>query len=168
MSEQADALAGVGTLPERFPAFLESVGVHLCRYGLVVILVLIGVLKFTAAEAEGIQPLVFHSPFMSWLYLLLSKQAVSDLIGAIELLVAVLLTLRPIFPRASFFGSVGAIGTFLLTVTFLFTTAGALQLGHGAQVLGDVGQFLIKDLVLLGASFWTAAESWRAAFLPRG
>lgn len=28
---------------------------------------------------------------------------------------------------------------------------------------GMVGQFLIKDVVLLAASVWTAAEAWRAA-----
>ena len=149
---------------ERVPVVLEKAGVHFCRYGLVVVLALIGSLKFTTAEADGIQPLVSHSPFMSWMYLLLSKQGVSNIIGVIELSVALLLALRVVSPRASFLGSVGAVVTFLLTISFLFTTPGALQIGHGVQVLGDTGQFLIKDLVLLGASFWTAAEAWWASF----
>ena len=34
---------------------------------------------------------------------------------------------------------------------------------YGFPVLGDAGQFLIKDVVLLGASFWTAAEALGAA-----
>lgn len=141
---------------------LENAGTVVSRYGLVVILLLIGILKFTPAEADGIQPLVAHSPFMFWMYLVLSKQGVSNLIGGTELLVALLLALRPISPRASFFGSLGAIATFLLTTSFLFTTPGAIQLGHGVEILGGTGQFLIKDLVLLGASFWTAAEALRA------
>lgn len=148
---------------EKIPAYLERTGAHISRYGLVVILALIGVLKFTAPEADGIQPLVAHSPFLSWMYLLLGKQSVSNVIGTIELLVATLLALRPLSPRASFLGSLGAIATFLLTTSFLFTTPGALQLGHGVQILGDAGQFLIKDLALLGVSFWTAAEAWRAS-----
>ncbi len=143
--------------------YLEQAGAHVSRYGLVTILALIGILKFTAPEADGIQPLVAHSPFLSWMYLVLGKQGVSNVIGTIELLVAALLALRPISPRASFFGSLGAIVTFLLTTSFLFTTPGAVQLGHGVQILGDAGQFLIKDIVLLGASFWTAAEAWRAS-----
>jgi len=60
-------------------------------------------------------------------------------------------------------GSLGAIVTFLLTTSFPFTTPGAIQLGHGVEILGGAGQFLIKDLVLLGASLWTAAEALRAA-----
>jgi uncharacterized membrane protein YkgB len=47
---------------------LERVGIHVSRYGLVMTLLLIGALKFTAGEAQGIQPLVASSPLMSWLY----------------------------------------------------------------------------------------------------
>src|SRR5215470_14685793 len=157
--------AEVKDTSEKIHAYLEQAGAHVSRYGLVIILALIGVLKFTTSEADGIHPLVAHSPFLSWMYLLLGKQGVSNTMGAIELLVAALLALRPFSPRASFLGSLGAIVTFLLTTSFLFTTPGALQFGHGLQILGDAGQFLIKDLVLLGASFWTAAEAWRGFLL---
>ena len=159
MSEQAMT----GDRFKRIRVALEGAGAVLSRYGLVLILLLIGILKFTPAEADGIQPLIAHSPFMSWMYLVLSKQGVSNFIGITELLVALLLALRPIAPRASFVGSLVAIATFLLTTSFLFTTPGAVQLGHGIEILGGAGQFLIKDLVLLGASFWTAADALLAA-----
>jgi reactive chlorine resistance protein C len=142
---------------------LEAWGVSISRYGLVVVLLLIGFLKFTTSEAAGIQPLVAHSPFLSWLYSVLSVQGVSNLIGAIEIAIAVLLALRPVSAKASFIGSLGSIVTFLLTTSFLFSTPGAVQLNHGLPVLGDAGQFLIKDVVLLGASFWTASEALGAA-----
>lgn len=141
---------------------LETLGVSITRYGLVVVLLLIGFLKFTAAEAAGIQPLVVHSPLMSWMYVILSVQGVSNLIGTIEIALAVLLALRPVSAKASFVGSLGSIVTFLLTTSFLLSTPGAVQLSHGLPVLGDAGQFLIKDVVLLGASFWTAAEALAA------
>jgi uncharacterized membrane protein YkgB len=137
----------------------ETVGVSITRYGLVVVLLLIGFLKFTPGEAAGIQPLIAHSPLLSWLYAILSVQGVSNLIGMIEIVIAVLLALRPVSAKASFAGSLGSIVTFLLTTSFLFSTPGAVQLSHGWPVLGDAGQFLIKDVVLLGASFWTAAEA---------
>jgi uncharacterized membrane protein YkgB len=142
---------------------LGTVGIWVSRYGLVAVLLLIGVLKFTPGEAAGIQPLVAHSPLMSWMYSLLSVQGVSNLIGAIEIAIAVLIALRPFSPKASFIGSLGAIVTFVLTVTFLFSTPGAAQLNYGFPILGEAGQFLIKDTVLLGASFWTAAEALGAA-----
>ena len=142
---------------------LERWGVSISRYGLVVVFLLIGFLKFTSSEAAGIQPLVAHSPLLSWLYSVLSVQGVSNLIGAIEIAIAVLLALRPVSAKASFIGSLGSIVTFLLTTSFLFSTPGAVQLNHGLPVLGDAGQFLIKDVVLLGASFWTASEALGAA-----
>jgi reactive chlorine resistance protein C len=141
---------------------LEGLGVSITRYGLVVVLLLIGLLKFTAAESAGIQPLVAHSPLMSWMYAVLSVQGVSNLIGVIEIAIAILLALRSISAKASFVGSLGSVVTFLLTTSFLLSTPGAVQLNHGLPLLGDAGQFLIKDVVLLGASFWTAAEALAA------
>ena len=164
MNEQVMA----GDRSVRLRVALEQASAIVSRYGLVVILLLIGILKFTPAEADGIQPLVAHSPFMSWMYFFLSKQGVSNFIGVIELLVALLLALGPISPRTSFVGSLGAIVTFLLTTSFLFTTPGAIQFGHGVEILGGAGQFLIKDLALLGASFWTAADALLAAQEKRG
>jgi uncharacterized membrane protein YkgB len=146
----------------RSPASREKLGIYVSRYGLVITLLLIGVLKFSAAEARGIQPLVANSPLMFWLYRIFSLQAVSNLIGMIEILVASLIALRPFSAKISFIGSFGAIITFVLTVSFLFSTPGAFQWSHGFPVLGDTGQFLIKDLVLLGGSIWTAAESRNA------
>jgi len=49
----------------RIQSRLEATGIVVSRYGLVVVLLLIGVLKFTPEEAAGIQPLVAHSPLMS-------------------------------------------------------------------------------------------------------
>ena len=155
--------AMLGVRSTRLQSRLETAGVSVSRYGLVVVLLLIGVLKFTPEEAAGIQPLVTHSPLMSWMYRLLSVQGGSNVIGAIEIAIATLMALRPLSPKASLVGSLGGVITFLLTVSFLLSTPGAAQLKHGFPVLGDVGQFLIKDLVLLGASFSTAAEAYGAA-----
>jgi len=155
--------ATLGVRSTRVQLRLETAGVSISRYGLVVVLLLIGAVKFTAGEAAGIQPLVAHSPLMSWMYGLLSVQGVSNVIGAIEIAIAALIALRPLSPKASLVGSFGAVVTFLLTVSFLLSTPGAAQLRYGFPVLGDAGQFLIKDLVLLGASFWTAAEAYGAA-----
>jgi uncharacterized membrane protein YkgB len=138
---------------------LERLGIQVSRNGLAITLLLIGVLKFTAGEAQGIQPLVANSPLMFWIYRVFSLQGVSNLIGVVEIVVALLIAVRPFSARLSFIGSIGAIITFVLTVSFLFSTPGAFQFSHRFPLLGDAGQFLIKDLVLLGASIWTAAEA---------
>jgi len=163
MSAGVSGLTSTSVFAVRVQSKLEAAGTQVSRYGIVLVLLLIGVLKFTPEEAAGIQPLVAHSPLMSWMYAVLSVQGTSNLIGVIEIVVAILVALRPISPKASFVGSLGAVITFLLTVSFLFSTPGAAQLKYGFPILGGAGQFLIKDLVLLGASLWTAAEAYRAA-----
>jgi uncharacterized membrane protein YkgB len=141
---------------------LETFGIAITRYGLAVVLLLIGMLKFTSGEAAGIQPLVAHSPLMSWMYSVMSEQGVSNLIGIIEIMIAVLMSLRPISAKLSLAGSLGSIVTFLITTSFLVSTPGAIAFVHGWPELGDAGQFLIKDIVLLGASVWTAGEALSA------
>lgn len=144
------------------PSALERAGTFVLRYSLVLILGWIGLFKFTPTEATGIQPLFAHSPLFAWVYSVLSVRAVSDLVGATEILVAVLLAVRPVAPRLSYFGSLGAVVIFLTTVSFLFTTPGAFAVIDGLWVPGGTGAFLIKDLTLLGASLYTAAEARRA------
>src|SRR6266852_1707766 len=100
-----------------------------------------------------------YSLLLFWMYSFLSVRAASIVIGVVEISVALLMALRPISPKASFFGSLGAIITFLTTVSFLFTTPGVLDHSHAVPLLGDLGGFLIKDLALLGCGVWTAAEA---------
>ncbi|MDQ2747707.1 MAG: DUF417 family protein, partial [Acidobacteriota bacterium] len=57
----------------------------------------------------------------------------------------------------------GAIVMFLTTLSFLLTTPGVWQPGYGFPFASpSPGQFLAKDLLLLGAAVWTAGESLRA------
>ncbi len=68
--------------------FLNRVGTTAGRWGIVMLLLWIGTFKFSAVEAAAIRPLVENSPFMGWLYAVLSEQAVSNLSGSTEIVVA--------------------------------------------------------------------------------
>lgn len=143
---------------------LESVGAVIIRYGLVIILLSVGALKFTAYEAEAIQGLVANSPLMSWMLSILTVQGVSMLIGTIEIVLGLLIATRPFAPQISAIGSIGAIIMFLITLSFLLTTPGVWQPGYGFPFPTPMpGQFLLKDILLLGAAVWTAGEALRAA-----
>jgi Protein of unknown function, DUF417 len=60
---------------------VEAAGRELARYGLVVVVAWIGLMKFTAYEAEGIRPFVANSPLLSWVYGPLSVQGFSAVLG---------------------------------------------------------------------------------------
>jgi reactive chlorine resistance protein C len=137
----------------------ERVGAFLIRYGLVLVLGWIGAMKFTAYEAEGIKPLIETSPLMSWMYKFLSLQAASNVIGVTELIAALLIAIRPLAAKLSAIGSVLAVFTFLATLTFLFSLPGWESSLGGFPALSGSGGFLLKDVVLLGAAFFTLGES---------
>jgi reactive chlorine resistance protein C len=141
-------------------AALTKIGTGIARYGLVVILLFIGGLKFTHGEALGIQPLVSHSPLMFWLYSVLSVDGVSRLIGVIEVLVALLMAARPLSAAVSAVGSILAILTFLITLSFMFSTPGVWS---PFPLLSDIGSFLIKDVCLLACAVFTAGEALAVA-----
>ena len=147
---------------------LERIGAAVIRYGLALIIVWIGALKFAAYEAVAIEGLVANSPLMSWMYGVASVPTVAAVIGVVEIVIGGLIAVRSFAPRMSAVGSVGAIFMFLITLSFMLSTPGVWQPGYGFPFLSGAGQFLVKDLLLLGAAIWTAGDSLNAASARRG
>ena len=140
-------------------SIFNSLGRILLRYGLVLVLGWIGAMKFTAYEAKGIEGLIKTSPLMAWMYHFLSLQAASNVIGVTELTAALLLAIKPLAPKLSALGSVLAVFTFLATLSFLFSLPGWEKSLGGFPALSGSGGFLLKDVVLFGAAFFTLGES---------
>jgi uncharacterized membrane protein YkgB len=138
---------------------LQSAGRLTVRYGLVLILLWIGAMKFTGYEAMGIEPLVATSPLMSWLYKVLSLQSVSNLLGFSEIVTGLLIASYSFSKRAALIGSVLAVFTFLTTLTFLFSLPGWEKSLGGFPALSGNGGFLLKDVLLLGAAIWSLGDS---------
>jgi uncharacterized membrane protein YkgB len=129
-------------------------GQFLARYGLAIVLAWIGVGH--NAHPASIQPLIAHSPVLSWLYGIFDIHTLGYALGSAEITAALLIALRPLWPRVSAVGSVFAVLIFCSTISFLFTTPGVLTSG---PVLSMLGEFLIKDIVLLGVALWTLGDS---------
>jgi uncharacterized membrane protein YkgB len=129
-------------------------GQFLARYGLVVVLSWIGAGHY--AHPATIQPLIAHSPPLSWLDGIFSVRTLGYALGSTEIFAALLIALRPLRPSVSAVGSALGVLLFCSTISFLFTTPGVFT---GAPVLSMLGEFLIKDIVLLGVSIWTLGDS---------
>jgi uncharacterized membrane protein YkgB len=161
MTYASHSLGGVQS--EKVDKISRLGGIFL-RYGLTVAIGWIAAMKVTDYEAKGIQPLIAHSPFLHWGYGIWTVDHFTMIIGAIEMIIAILIAVRRWFPLASALGSAGAVFMFLTTLSFIITTPGwEPSLGGFPALSGDVGEFLIKDLVLLGAALWTLADSLKAA-----
>jgi len=148
---------------------VEALGRHTVRYTLVLVLLWIGGMKFTAYEAEGISGFVSNSPLMSWAYSMFSIRSFSALLGATEIAIALLIAAGPLSSRAAVVGSAAAVGMFSTTLSFLLTTPGVWEPSAGGFPALSVvpGQFLLKDFVLFGASLWMFGEAWHALTIGR-
>jgi uncharacterized membrane protein YkgB len=89
-----------------------------------------------------------------WLPKLLDQQLSSDIVGVVEIALALMMASRPFAPRVSAIGSYGIAAALVVTLSFLITTP---QLDPALQ------GFIVKDLTLLGVALWTAGEALRAA-----
>jgi uncharacterized membrane protein YkgB len=101
----------------------------------------------------AIQPLVTHSPFFAWMNGVFGIQGTSNVLGTFEIVAGLLIASRLFSARLSALGSAMAVIVFLGTLSCIVTTPG------GADASTMLGQFLFKDITLLGASIWAARRA---------
>jgi uncharacterized membrane protein YkgB len=141
---------------------LSALGQAISRYGLALVLAWIGFGKYIKMESRV---LIEHSPLMSWVYDVFSVNTVARGLGTMEIVAAILIVARPFSARLSAVGSALAIVLLCGTLSFLFTTPGVISRFAGPiPVLSALpGQFLLKDIVLLGVAVWTLGEALQAS-----
>ena len=124
------------------------------RWSMVAIFIWFGIQKFTPYAAEAIAPLIANSPLMRWLGVF-GERGEAKIVGTIELTTAAVLIIGSVIPIASAVGAAMACVAFLLTTSFVFSTPGITQKSStGFPIISTLlEQFLLKDIVLLAASF---------------
>jgi len=136
---------------------MKNLGFNISLFGLAIVLLWIGLFKFTPTEAKAIEPLVSSSPLRAWLYGFFSQQTVSNIIGTAEIITALLLLGYYISPYSGWLGDLLSSLTFLLTLSFLFSMPNAVQQIDGFW-LPDA--FILKDLMALGISISILTKSY--------
>jgi reactive chlorine resistance protein C len=138
---------------------IQRAGRVVALAGVVLPLLLIGGLKFTQVEVEALKPVIGGTLWLAWMYPVFGEAGASYLLGVVEIATALLLVGSPWSPRAGVVG--GALGglTFLVTTSLLLALpVWEASLG-GFPALGAAGQFVIKDIALLGISLVVLGES---------
>lgn len=125
------------------------------RWSLVLIFLWFGCMKFTAYEAAGIAPFVSNSPIFSWLYAAAGERGASYVVGVLELSTCAALAAGAFIPAVAVVGALMSMATYLTTLSFMLTTPGVAEPTSGGfpAITAAPGQFLLKDAVLLAASF---------------
>lgn len=139
---------------------IERMGRIVALAGIVLPLLLIGGMKFTPVEIEALKPLIGGTPWLSWLYPVFGEAGASYALGVVEIAAALLLMATPWSPRAGLLGGGLAAATFFVTSTLLLAPLPVWDARAGGfPALGPLGQFLIKDIALLGVSLVVLGES---------
>ena len=134
----------------------SKIGYYISLFGAALILLWIGIFKFTPTEAAAIKPLVENHFLTFFVYKIVSIQTVSNLIGTIEIIIALLLIFSAKFAVLKKYAGIGMIVTFLVTLSYLLTTPGMWKIVDGVPVTDF---FILKDLMLLGFGFMIVQNS---------
>ena len=133
------------------------IGYIVAVLGVAIVLIWIGIFKFTATEAKAIEPLVRNHPLMSWMYKITSVQGVSNIIGSIEIVAAALLLLHFFWKKAGLIGGILSAFIFLFTLSFLLTTPGVSKT---VDTMPVTDFFILKDIMALGISLMVIGKSY--------
>ena len=138
---------------------IERAGRVIALIGIVLPLLLIGSLKFTSFEIEALKPLIGGTPWLAWMYTVFGEATTSYLIGIAEIVAALMLLASPWSARAGVFGGALAALIFLVTSSMLIALPVWEQSLGGFPALNGAGQFLLKDIALLGIALTTLGAS---------
>ena len=136
--------------------------------GLAVMLLWAGSYKMTAPGAEGIVPLVSHSPLVSWHFKVFGPYIGADLIGITEIVAAILIITGYLQPKAGIIGGLIASVMFFTTSSMFITTPGTIIAVSGIsymRYMGMLGLFLFKDIISFGASLYLISYFGKKAIL---
>jgi len=171
-----------------FISSLEPFGKRMVRFGIVIIFLWIGALKFFTYEADGIVPFVANSPIMSFFYhnpseykkhinkegeliaenhqwhIANNTYGFSKGLGVFLIAVAILVALHSLAPFSSMIGSILIFIMTLGTLSFLVTTPESWVPGlgdeqHGFPYLSARGRLVLKDIMILAGAIITMSES---------
>jgi uncharacterized membrane protein YkgB len=149
------------TLPRswaRNAAAVSKVGRIIALIGVILPLLMIGGMKFTAVEIEALRPLISGTPWLAWMYPVFGEAGASYVLGVVEIATALLLIASPWSTRAGVAGGALAALIFLVTCSIMVALP-IWEPALGFPALGPAGQFLIKDIALLGIALVILGES---------
>jgi uncharacterized membrane protein YkgB len=139
-----------------------------CSIGMIVMLLWAGSYKMTRPGAEGIIPLVSHSPLIFWHFIIFGPYIGSDIIGLTEITAAILFIIGYFKPKAGIIAGIITTFMFFTTSSMIITTPGAIIAVPGISYLrymSFLGLFLFKDVIALGVSLYLVSYFGKKAIL---
>jgi uncharacterized membrane protein YkgB len=144
----------IGTLV-KLGILKEDLDYYLIRVAMVIIFLFFGYQKWWEYEAQVLIPYISNGPLIFWLYPAFGIRGASWFLGVSEWLFGTLLFLGFWNKKLGILGALGSCATFIGTVTIIpFMPNGWAASAGGFPAMAGNVPFLMKDVVLLAASFY--------------
>lgn len=134
-------------------------GQFLFRYGLGIMLIWIGIMKFRNAEAIHLEQAMSQTILFNWLLKYITIYTLSLIIAWVQIFAGLMIMLKPVSAKTSTWGGVLAMIVFLSGILVFLTSGIVWQSGYGFPELSRAGHSFIKDFVLFGAAAWCVSDS---------
>jgi uncharacterized membrane protein YkgB len=133
----------------------DDLDYHFIRASMVLMFALFGYQKWFEYEAQVLIPYIGNGPFIFWLYPVFGIRGASWFLGVAEWLFGLLLFLGFWNKKLGILGALGSCASFVGTITIIpFFPNGWAASAGGFPAMGGNVAFLMKDVVLLAASFY--------------
>lgn len=133
----------------------DDLDYHVLRASMVVIFLFFGYQKWFQYEAQALLPYISHGPLIFWMYPVFGIRGATYFLGVAEWLFGGLMFLGFWNKNLGILGDLGACFSFIATSTIIpFIPDGWAASAGGFPAMTETVAFLMKDLVLLAASFY--------------
>jgi uncharacterized membrane protein YkgB len=133
----------------------DDIDYHVVRASMVIIFLFFGYQKWFNYEAQGLIPYISNGPLISWMYPVFGIRGAAWFLGVSEWAFGLLLFLGFWNKQLGILGAIGSCFSFIATSTIIpFFPNGWEVSAGGFPAMTEHVAFLMKDLVLLAASFY--------------
>jgi uncharacterized membrane protein YkgB len=133
----------------------DDLDYHFVRASMVIIFFFFGYQKWFNYEAQALIPYISHGPLIFWMYPVFGIRGATWFLGVAEWTFGLLLLLGFWNKQLGMMGAVGSCFSFIATFTILpFFPNGWESSAGGFPAMTEHVAFLMKDLLLLAASFY--------------
>nr|WP_321454108.1 DUF417 family protein [uncultured Carboxylicivirga sp.] len=137
----------------------KAISQFIFRYGLALVFIWLGVLKFKNSEADYLKDILQNSSLFSWMLKYVTSYTFALLIAYLQIAIGILLAIKPVAKKLSLIGGFFAVLVLGISVLTLFTSGYVWQTGYGFPELSKLGQSILKDLILFAAATWCVGDS---------
>lgn len=133
----------------------DDLDYHLIRASMVIVFAFFGYQKWFNYEAQALIPYISNGPLISWMYPVFGIRGATYFLGASEWLFGLLLLMGFCNKECGILGALGGCFSFIATTSIIpFFPNGWEPTAGGFPAMTEHMAFLMKDLVLLAASFY--------------